>query len=79
MSREERLSIVNNLTRRGAITAILSFPLGYYQALKANAGILTLDLNQWTAIRVSYRGKVVTLPAQDIFNALQEECDDAEA
>ena len=61
------------LNRRAAVLAVLAAPLGYYKAFAAQAGWLTIDLDQWKGIQV-FRGKdAVEVTSADIFNALQED------
>ena len=62
-----------DMSKRAALIAVCSLPLGSFTALKAQGAVLTIDLNQWSAIRATYKGKTVMVPAENIFNALQEE------
>jgi len=66
------------LTRRNAILALLALPLGYFRAfgqstLPTGKAVLTVDLNQWSAVRVTLNGKTTTVSAAEIFNALIKE------
>ena len=59
------------LSRRSAMIAVLSLPLGSISTVKAQGAALTIDLDQWKRIEV-YRGKeAVVLDVDDIFQALQ--------
>ena len=60
------------MSRRAAVLAVLSLPLGSWRAFAANAGWLKVDLGQWAGITVTHKGKTVILRAEDIFAALQE-------
>jgi hypothetical protein len=60
------------MTRRAAVLALLSMPLGYYKAFAASAGWLTVDLGQWAGIKVKLAGKEVVVTNLEIFEALKE-------
>lgn len=61
------------MTRRTAILACLSLPLGDYKALAAQSGILTVPLDKWRAILVTLGDETVEIPVDDIFNVLKGE------
>lgn len=61
------------LNRRAAVVALLSLPLGYYRALQARGGWLTVDLSQWTGMTVKLGSRVEHITAKDIMDALQED------
>lgn len=61
----------SRLARRAAIIAIFSLPLGYYRALKAQGGVLTVDLNQWNTVTVKFKDNTLTLSTREIFEALR--------
>jgi hypothetical protein len=48
----------------------MGMALGKLDALKAQGGQLTCDLNQWRAIVFKYRGKTVVVPMSQVFEAL---------
>ena len=60
------------LNRRAAVLAVLAAPLGYYKAFAAQAGWLTIDLDNWKGIHVVKGNEVIELTAADIFKALAE-------
>lgn len=60
------------MSRRAAILAVLCIPLGSWRALAANAGWLTINLDQWAGMTVTHKGQKVQLRAEDIFAALKE-------
>lgn len=55
------------------MVALLSLPLGYYRALQARGGWLTVDLSQWTGMTVKLGSRVEHITAKDIMDALQED------
>ena len=59
-------------TRRAALLAVLAMPLGYFRAFAAQAGWLTVDLAQWTGIKVRLAGKEVVVTSIEVFEALTE-------
>lgn len=59
------------LTRRLALLACLSIPLGSWRALKAQSGWLTIPLDQWTGLTIAYRGETIHLRAEDVFTILK--------
>lgn len=68
------------MTRRGAIVAVLSAPLGYYRALTTvhaqstlptGPATLSINLDQWAGLAVTHHGKTVFVPVADIFDALK--------
>ena len=59
------------MTRRAAILALLSLPLGYFRAFAAEAGWLTVDLGQWQGIKVRLAGKELAITNVEVFNALK--------
>lgn len=61
------------MTRRAAIIAFLSLPLGHYKALSAQSGILTVNLSDWRGIRVTLGKETVDIPVEDVFEALKQE------
>lgn len=66
------------LSRRGAIVALLSMPLGYYRAfaqstLPTGLATLTVDLNKWKGIQVTFGGKTTFVASAEMFAALIEE------
>ena len=65
------------LTRRRAVMALLTMPLGYYKAfgqskLPVGPATLTVNLDQWAGIEVGYKGKKTFVTAAEIFAALEE-------
>jgi len=66
------------MTRRLAILALVSMPLGSWRgvsmgaAQKPGPAWLTIDLNQWSGLTVVYRNQEIHLRAQDVFDALKE-------
>lgn len=57
-------------TRRAFLFAI-GMALGKLDALKAEGGQLTCDLNQWSHVVFKHKGKTITIPVADVFAALQ--------
>jgi hypothetical protein len=64
------------MTRRMAVrqAALLAFgmALGKMDALKAEGGLLTVDLDQWGHIQFKHKGKTISVPVSEIFAALSE-------
>ena len=58
------------MTRRAAVLALLSMPLGYFRAFAQSAGWLTVDLGQWAGIKVKLASKEVVVTNREIFEAL---------
>lgn len=62
------------MTRRQSIRQATLFAigmaLGKMDALKAEGGQLTVDLNQWGSVVFKHKGKTVTVPVAEIFAAL---------
>ena len=60
----------SRVKRRAALIALLSLPMGYYQALSAQGATLSVDLGQWKALRVVHKGQTIELSMTDIWEAL---------
>ena len=58
------------INRRAAVLALLAMPLGWYRVLSARGGWLAINLDEWTGIKVSYRGQTTTVTAAEIVRAL---------
>lgn len=63
------------LSRRTAILALLSMPLGQLNALAGGRpgghnGSLRVNLDEWTGLIVEHKGKMVALRPSEIFAAL---------
>lgn len=62
------------MTRRAALLAVLSTPLaGYRRAEATTPALLTINLDQWREIVVTYGDRAVIVSAADVFKILQEE------
>ena len=60
------------MTRRAAVLALLSMPLGYYKAFAMQVtGWLTIDLGQYRGIKVTLAGKTVEISNVELFEALK--------
>lgn len=63
------------LTRRTAIRRAMLLAsgiiMGQMTSAKAEAAQLTVDLGMWAGVTFKYRGKSVTVPVADIFEALK--------
>lgn len=57
---------------RRAVLLAVGIALGKLDALKAEGGQLTVDLNQWAYVVFKYRGKTVNVPVSEIFSAVAE-------
>lgn len=64
------------MNRRTAVkhASLLAFgmALGKMDALKAEGGELTVDLNQWGTIVFKHRGRTVRVPVSEVFAALAQ-------
>lgn len=58
-------------TRRAFLFAI-GMALGKLDALAADGGQLTCDLNQWTHVVFKHGKKVITIPVAEVFAALEQ-------
>lgn len=62
------------LSRRAAILAALMTPMaGYIRPAKASPALLSINLDQWESIVVTWRDRSVVVSAADVFAILQEE------
>lgn len=61
------------MTRRAALLAALTIPLGSWRALAAEAGWLTIPLDHWKGLTITHNGQTIHLRAEDVFAALSEE------
>lgn len=64
------------MTRKQAILALFTLPLGTFNAFKVEAqergkGVLTINLDQWAGVDVVCRGATVKLSPVEIFRALE--------
>lgn len=66
-------------SRRVAVLALLSLPMGYWRAwakshdpIPTDPGSLLINLNQWDGLAVQYKGEVITLTSAEVFEALAE-------
>lgn len=57
---------------RHAVLLATGMALGKLDALSANGGQLTCDLNQWSHVVFKLKGKTVTIPVAEVFAALVE-------
>jgi len=64
------------MRRRTAIkqATLLAFgmALGKLDSLKAQGGVLTVDLGQWRHVAFSLHGKKIEIRTEDIFKSLEE-------
>lgn len=58
---------------RRSVLLALGMALGNLDALKAQGGQLTVDLNQWQEIVFKHRGKTLRVPVAEVFEALAAE------
>lgn len=58
-------------TLRQATLFAIGMALGKMDSLKAEGGQLTVDLNQWGSVVFKHKGRTVTVPVAEIFDALQ--------
>lgn len=68
------------MNRRNAVIALMSIPFGAFAFRDASANPaapakLTVPLDQWAGLMVTYHGKTTFLSSAEIFKAL---CDSAE-
>lgn len=57
--------------RRGTLFAF-AMALGKLDALKAEGGLLTVDLSQWREVQFKHGGKTLAVSTLEIFKALSE-------
>ncbi len=55
---------------RQATLLMFGMALGKMDVLKAAAGQLTVDLDQWGSVVFKHRGKTISVPVSEIFEAL---------
>lgn len=60
-----------NVTRRKALCGLLAVALSW-RPLKARAGRLVVDLDQWSGVEVMRGKDVVFISSKELFEALQE-------
>jgi len=63
--------------RRSALLALLTMPLGKFDAFKvrqmpSEPGVLIVPLDEWAGIDVTYRGQRVHFSAQQLFAILKD-------
>ena len=57
---------------RLAMLTGVGMALGKLDALKAEGGLLTVDLGQWDRVVFSLHGKAISVPVAEVFKALAE-------
>lgn len=55
---------------RQATLLVFGMALGKMDVLKASAGQLTVDLDQWGCVVFKHHGKTISVPVSEIFDAL---------
>lgn len=63
------------MKRRDAVRAttlmMFGIALQQYDALRAQGGLLTVDLNQWSHIAFKYNGKQIAVSMSEVFESLK--------
>lgn len=59
-------------TIRSAVLLAVGMALGKLDTLKAEGGMLTVDLGQWSKVVFTLKGKRVEVPVAEVFASLQE-------
>lgn len=61
------------MTRRQAILAVLALPLADVRVIHGQSGRLTIPLDQWHTLALTYRGQAIELSTAEVFAALKED------
>lgn len=64
--------MTRRLAVRNGVLLAFGMALGKLDTLKAQGGQLTCDLDQWSTIVFTHRGKRVTVPVAEVFKAMSE-------